>query len=121
GLIHVDARDITAAAEKARLVFTTAEYRDRQEKAVKALPPLEQGKVYYAKREFDRAIELFTSVLRQKPDQSEALELLGDSHYHCDRFSEAVAAYDQLAQSSVPNIAVQGVFKAAVVYYEQRN
>jgi tetratricopeptide (TPR) repeat protein len=121
GLLHVDPRDVVAAAEKAGRVYTTAEFHERQAAARAVLPLAEQGKLLYAQREFEQAIKCFEQALKANAHDGEAAGLVGDALVQLKRLDDAVAAYDRLAQQPNPQWSVEGFYRAAIVLHHQKN
>ncbi len=99
GLGYVRNADFMAKAREAGRVMTTAEYLQRREAWMEALPALERAKLRFAMRRFDEAKMLLEEIIRVEPEHAEALLLLGWLHdeWCTDRPDEARRYYARLA------------------------
>ncbi len=95
--------DFIAAARKADRVYTSEEYRRRQQKMIDALSRLEQAKVVFARRQFDQSAKLLTEVIKTSPNSVEAILLLGllNDRNCTNRPNEVLKYYRRLAD--LPN------------------
>ena len=80
GLRFVAADDLFAKAKGAGRVLTTAQYRQRQQEIIAAMPPLDRAKAAFSMHQFDKAKPLLQEVLQDDPASVEALLLMGCLH-----------------------------------------
>jgi hypothetical protein len=113
GLAYVSLDDVMLQAKEAGRVMTTAEFLRRRQAFVDAAPPLDGGKLLIGMRQFDKAKSVFRQVLEAKPNQPEALLLMGFLHDRdCLRQpNEAVKYYRRLAElKDNPNASFSGMY-----------
>lgn len=113
GLLFVDLAEFFERARQTGRVMTTDEFRRRRQVLIDAQPPLEQAKVYYGMRQFDKTKTIVEQILRENPDHVEALLL---SAYLYDRWclnqlDEAVGFYRRMAElRGNPAASLTGLF-----------
>ena len=100
GLLFVDLAEFFERARQTGRVMTTEEFRRRRQLLIDAQLPLEQAKIYYSMRQFDKTRSIVEQVLKENPNHVEALLL---SAYLYDRWclnelDKAIGFYRRMAE-----------------------
>jgi tetratricopeptide (TPR) repeat protein len=118
GLLFVAADDVFAAAKGAGRVLTTAQYRQRQQEIIAALPLLDRATAAFAMHQFDKAEPLLEKVLQDDPASAYALLLMGYLHdvWCLNQPDTALQFYQRLADVKAdPNASFTGWYQRFVL------
>ncbi len=113
GLRFIAADDLFAKAKSAGRVMTTAQYRQRQEECVAAMPLLDRAKAVFTMHRFDKAQSLLEQVLKDDPASAEALLLMGWLHdqWCMNEPETALKYYRRLAGLTDPSASAEGWYQ----------
>lgn len=123
GLHFLATETILTAANKAERVITTTEYRNRLQQIVDSMPRLERAKLHISERDFEKAKGLIADVLKEDPNQAEALLIMARlAEPPCaNEPQQALGYYRQLMAIEIDrNAAFTGAYRATYLLTKEK-